>query len=88
MSEEGCEMFFECIYNAIYNPKISSPVKEQLKNCLLPVKSKVKYIADTSKQFKKRKNNLKFLEKSSSIIADSLIPILDSEIKRRGKKKK
>ena len=86
LSDDGCEMFFECIHNVIYNDKISNEVRMQLKEMLLPVKNEVKYMAKISNSFKKKRRLMCRLGTNLPFIVEALKPLLQHYIEKKSKK--
>ena len=80
ISDDACEMIFECVHNVLYNDKIPESDRNRLKEKLLPMKNEVRYIAKYRNSFKKKKRYMYVLDESISDIADSLLPILENRL--------
>lgn len=86
LNNNGCEMFFECVFNAIHNKRVSPESQTLLKKSWLPIKNEIKYIAKRKSNFEKKKKLLKLLKNDANLLAESLLPILNSEIAKKTKR--
>lgn len=83
LDEGAYQILTECIHNSICSQSIDVKLREKLKNALWSKKAKVRYLADKSKPFKKKRKIMPQIGGNIGLIIASVLPMIYNFLKSK-----
>lgn len=83
LDEDAYAVLSECIHNSICSQSIDSKTRTKLKEMLWSKKAKVRYLADKSKPFKKRRKIMPQIGGNIGLIIASVLPMIYNFLKSK-----
>ena len=83
LDENAYQILTECIHNSICSQSVDVKMREKMKKILWSKKAKVRYLADKSKPFKKKRKLMPQIGGNIGLIIASVLPMIYNFLKSK-----